>query len=497
MRPFVLLACLLAAPALAQDGTPALSPIAQLDAKVRADDWQTAANSAVSILADASRTSEHAGAWRILGDASLKAGLPYAALTAYARGLGVDAQGVGPSYAQVLKLAGDLHEDIWIGGFVGANLAVPMTPEMRSEVALMGARSLFDRGEWGSALGLLPLIGNDSPLKAEGEVLRGVTLAQQQRYGDALVPLLTSYEQARVRRKDDPHYQATLAMNVARTFFASGNYGRAMEYYDKVPRSDASWLDAHFERAWAHFRVDDIAGTLALLHTHQSPFFEDLYYPEADMLRAQSLYLMCKFPSTTETIDRFEAHYKPLVAQLDKVLGTMGPHEAWQDIQNVRNGGSSKLPASMLHRLASQQRVADAMAATAAADIDLAALKGRNGAWVKPVTDALKARRDERVRAEGTRVLDYARDQRDELKDMLEGLELTRIDLLSLEADLYTRAAATGEEVAFGDKVARVRDLRKKGKHVWPFQGEYWADELGWYRVDARPDCPASLARGQ
>ena len=44
----------------------------------------------------------------------------------------------------------------------------------------------------------------------------------------------------------------------------------------------------------------------------------------------------------------------------------------------------------------------------------------------------------------------------------------------------------------------RLRDLKKakRGYRVWPWQGEAWADELGWFVFSARPDCPATMARG-
>ena len=33
----------------------------------------------------------------------------------------------------------------------------------------------------------------------------------------------------------------------------------------------------------------------------------------------------------------------------------------------------------------------------------------------------------------------------------------------------------------------------KKGYQSWPWEGEYWADELGYYRISTKSDCPASL----
>ena len=29
------------------------------------------------------------------------------------------------------------------------------------------------------------------------------------------------------------------------------------------------------------------------------------------------------------------------------------------------------------------------------------------------------------------------------------------------------------------------------------WQGEYWADELGYYRIDTKPECPENMMRGE
>jgi len=67
---------------------------------------------------------------------------------------------------------------------------------------------------------------------------------------------------------------------------------------------------------------------------------------------------------------------------------------------------------------------------------------------------------------------------------------------MEYETRLYEQAGATGQ-LEFGDPIGRLRKLRKrKNTRVWAFEGEYWADEVGYYRVVTRPDCPESLRAG-
>jgi tetratricopeptide (TPR) repeat protein len=376
-------------------------------------------------------------------------------------------------------------------------MSVPMSNETRQRVALMAARYHFSVGSWGTTLGLLPLAGDSGDVGLDAKILRAVALAQQSRYPEALPPLLAAYEQSK-RSGRTKHQLATLALNIARTFFAAGNFGRAMEYYGKVGRDDTYWPQAHFERAWAHFRIEDMAGTIGLLHTHGSPFFDGWYFPEADLLRAQSLFLMCKFPEAVKSIDSFQESYTPVQAQLGETIGTMTPADAFEDGRGYLEGKNTKLPTVTLRKLGWNDRFQDAVKSMDLAQADLEKLDKLASHDLRGPAMAATQQHQEKLRSsEGERILDEARSATADLADMLQGIELTRIDLLTLEADMYSRAASTGKRIEFEDPIGKLRKLKKKGWQVWPFQGEYWADELGWYKVTGRPECPSSMQRGE
>ena len=57
---------------------------------------------------------------------------------------------------------------------------------------------------------------------------------------------------------------------------------------------------------------------------------------------------------------------------------------------------------------------------------------------------------------------------------------------------MYEQSARAGKELEAAKTVKRTERLRK-GYAEWPFEGEFWEDELGYYRVDVTPECPASM----
>ena len=86
-----------------------------------------------------------------------------------------------------------------------------------------------------------------------------------------------------------------IILNVARSYFAMKNYPLAAEFFAKIPRDSIYWPEAQFERAWAHFYMQDMNGSLGLLFTLGTPYFTAEHYPEAQLLRVYSLFMLCKF----------------------------------------------------------------------------------------------------------------------------------------------------------------------------------------------------------
>lgn len=446
----------------------------------------------VDIVSDPLKAPAHGQAWMMLADNLQAFELPYASLIAFGHAIDGAPQAAGPKLGEMLELADDLGESGPISEALGKNVGLPIPDKIRNRMATIAGRHHLAAGNYGPALGILMMGDSEQPGFADVELLRGVVLSQQGRYGDALAPMLTAQA---LGEKDDreSRFRNRATVNVARAFYATGNYGQAINYYAKVERGSDVWLDAQFERAWAHFRGKDTNGTLAMVFNHSSPFFDDYYYPEAHLLRAYSLFLMCKFPEASKEMDAFQARWEPVKALIDGIA--MSPAEAFADVQAFRSDGQHELPAYLIRSFRYDDRFEDATRSIESADADLARAEGLSNEVGRFADKLIRSQRAARIAAEGQRVLDRVQSAQTELDDMLAGIQITRIDLLSLEAEMYERAAATGV-LDYGDKVGKLRQMRKdrRGFRVWKWQGEYWADEVGWYVFGARPDCPSSMS---
>lgn len=489
-------------PAPAEPAAPTVSveqrtqAFAAHDAAVQSGQKAAAADALLPVLDDPALQPLHGEAWAKMGDLLASFDMEYSALIAYAKAIEADPQ-AGSSKVQVaMDLAAKLGDERVLAPALAANVGLPVDEATRSRMAFLAARHHFQDENYGTAVGILAMVGKDSPVYPRSEALRGVILAQQGRPNDALAPFLTA--QAMKDKVEDPaRFEDVLDLNIGRAYFAAANFPRAIEYYAKVDRASPYWPEAQFERAWAHFRLEDMNGTLGLLHNHTSPFFEDWYFPEGELLRVYAEFLLCKFPEANQDITAFSEHYTPVKAELDRTLGGMTAQDAWQDVRAYIEERPTKLPGMILRPYRYDDRMKGAVQSVQKAEDELARLAN---AAANPSTararERLERRRDEIARTEGDRVLAAAVRKRDELDQMLGSVEITKIDILQFETQLYEKAAVTGQ-IDYGDRIGQLRKLRKtRGARVWPYQGEYWADELGYYRYDVRPDCPTDMAAG-
>jgi tetratricopeptide (TPR) repeat protein len=458
-------------------------------------DRDAAAAALLAIVRDPAKAEAHGEAWGRLADLYMQLGYEMSAVGAWGKAFSLDGPRNAGSLATAFELAATVHDDRPIAEAVGKNVGIPVEGATRNDLAYTAARTQLDRGEIGLAVAVVALGDPGAPGYEDVAMMKGIVLAQQSRFDEAIEALQIA-QATGVQNGRDQAFADLAALNLGRAYYGAGSYGLAISSYASVSRQSNHWLQAQFERAWSHFRGQDMNGALAMLFNHDTPFFAEDYHPEADLLRAYSLFIMCKFTDATAEINAFQERYEPMSAELAAI--SLTPQDAWTDVVAFVDDKPHQLPDWILHPFKGDPRLAEARLAVAHADKELARMEALSDDLEDVARKIVETERAEIVRIEGERVIDRVTQAREELSSMLAGIEITRLDLLNLEAQMYQRASATGV-LDYGDRVEQLKELRKRktGFHVWPFEGEYWADELGWFVFDARPDCPESMARGE
>jgi tetratricopeptide (TPR) repeat protein len=487
-----LLAVFAAGPAFAADPSPALREAAEALAR---GDRNAAGDAAAAVISDPRKAAIHPDAWALLGDVLTSAELPYAALAAYGQAA-KSPTALESRLAAVLALVDTVGDDDALGlPLVGVGADAAPVVQLSIEGAgasahLLAARTGVRTDRFDRAAEIVARIPRTHERYAEARLLRGIALAQQGSAADAVAALQVA--EASVP-PDDRALRDLVEVNLARAYYGADEPLKAIEHYVKVSREGDLWIEAHFERAWAHFKVNDMPGTLSILTAYRTPWFEDRYLAEGDMLRTYAMFLMCKFPSAKEELDRFGARYRPLLGELDQTTTAVDARAAFADAAVYVAGGDPRLPDDVWQAFERDERLRDALRASGRAEEELTRLGAVSSPWAERARTALTARRDALVASEGARVLAEATGMRDELRGFLDNADLTRLDIMDYERRLLERAAVTGE-LDLGDRLGELRALRRRpGSRLWPVQDEVWADEVGYHSVRARSDCREDL----
>lgn len=298
-----------------------------------------------------------------------------------------------------------------------------------------------------------------------------------------------------------PAYYATYRdlanMSMGRLFYSATQFETAGRYYDRVTEGTTAWLDSLFELGWTYFRLGRIDRVLGQLHTLNSPFFEDRYYPEARVLEALILFRTCRFDETLVTVQKFLRDYKPLKKELDAQLsGQRSDAEFYEYLFSLsRDKKSLSVQLRRIFNVAlSDKRLQRAFGAVVQANDEVAGLEKleRNTTAVKAAAQL----REDMGRVRAVMIAEAGGLARQRLSRVREDLtEIIRQGLRIKYESLKARRGSISEAVRqdMAETAKAVSEPREDDvEHiVWPFDGSYWRDELGGYTYDTRSKCTA------
>lgn len=450
-----------------------------------------AVDNLISILDNPAHSYYHVDAYAQLGTLLEELSLPYSALLAYQKALATDASRTTSSVSKAIELAEKIGDTAVLESMFTNMIQLDVDAQLRSRIAYFAAREAFRRGDLGPAFGLLQMVQANDPDFPEAQNLQGVIMSQQDRAPSAIAPFQIAYQKG-LENKKSAKFQDAVLMNMARAYFTAKNYPQAVVYYNQVPRSSFYWADAQFEKGWGYYHMQDMNGLLGTLHTLNSPFFQDEYYAEAELLRIYGLINMCKFEEANRDLDHFATRFTPQKESL-AMVAAKSPKEIFALMRKEVQGTSTEFPQSVVRKFAEEDRLLDSIRSVEAAEQEISRLQSLQGNKFSTLGIAwLTERKDAIEQSEGQRIQQKLSALSMQLQTMLVALDISRLDILDLQTQMLNRAAELGKMEEAKRQVSRSK-RRKKNEVVWDYQGEYWADEVGYYQFTVKSECPASM----
>jgi tetratricopeptide (TPR) repeat protein len=368
---------------------------------------------------------------------------------------------------------------------------------------------LFDE-----ALQLFAKVDRRSKYYVQSQFFSGISFVQQRKS----VPAVQAFQRIvgaveEGQGGDDGTRLKDLAyLSMARTYYSasvrvddvtnaptvdSSKLSAAVKYWNLVDDDSEYWLDALFEESWAYYMAGDYSHALGNVHTIEAPYFPKSYYPEGQVLKAVIYFSNCQFDDAQAISAKIQAKYKPIYDELAALVAKYpeGTDDALVKLLlDVRAGSAKVAPhvkpvvelalgdRQLLRFLEYVKMLDDETARLGEMPTDL-----RKSGLGSDIKDNVELART--LAVQGATKLARERFQRnlDELAEQLRNTDKIVIDVLAAQRNQLEQALVDAQ---VSETESQRNIVVADSEHVvWPFKGEYWRDELGFYRQTITSKC--------
>lgn len=280
--------------------------------------------------------------------------------------------------------------------------------------------------------------------------------------------------------------------NQARALYQDRKFIDAENLYRQIPKDHPLYRKVQMEIAWTLFRAGKIRSALSSLQTLHTPYYENFYDPESFILRAIILIFACQGDEAMKAVNGFEKNFLGLDATLTAWKSRKPDvntiiNEIQITQQKIKDGTLDKkglLPFFVVRSLIDDQPLSGLLRAKR--DIlkeqqlfqkNYAKLNsGPLAAYAKKAYAARLRNMDKNIaRVFNHKIALFQNDYRD-LESQVEFLKYE-----ILEEKKRASKARMIEPKKLDDNEKRSFYVQN-GYRYWPFNGEYWIDEIGNYQ---------------
>lgn len=386
-------------------------------------------------------------------------------------------------------------------------------PAILPEVGLLMGQAAYKLGKLDDAVFFLGHVDASSQLYGKARFLEGVTFVRKfngEQAVESFKDILKWTKESPDKTREMVRVQELAIAALGRVFYQVGHnlwtqdsrdkavssWNTAIKYYATFDQTSQHWLDSLFEASWTYYRVDNFNKALGLLHTLNSPFFNDEYYPEAMLLQAQIYYTNCHYDRVMYILEEFNAIYPPLREKLEgQLTNLLGPEDVFKFLMatNESSGSFDPTTKQVLNAALQDRELRRMLNYIAELDSEIGAIRGAAKGWsdqplaqqlVQDIEFTKQFASAEAGSAAKTRLERVV----DELADLQKRARFIEIETTEKFADVAAAKALDPTAVAEFEREIQAMMSADDEHLFWTFDGEYWRDELGyyWYYLTSR-----------
>lgn len=386
------------------------------------------------------------------------------------------------------------------------------------QVSYMLGRYKYRNQQFEEAVRLFNQVGSGSAFYLKAQFLAGISYVQLRKSVPAVKSfqrVIAAIESGDVSGGEDvARYRDLAYLQIARTLYTASirldpetnapdvdaaKLSTAVLHWNQIDTSSEYWLSALFEESWAYYMAGQHPKALGNIHTLRSPYFPGAFYPEAEVVKAVIYFQNCDYEAATTVVARFNKRFVPIQEELQKVLSRFeGERQAepfFKFLVSVREGSADLAPsiAGIVEASLSDRQLLRGIEYVRVLDRESQLFESLGGSFKgsdlgEQVRGVLKVARELAVQSTGDLARSRYQRNLEELDEHLRNGEKILIDITAAQRNELDQAIAANQVSRAESRIfGRVRPDEEH--MLWPFEGEFWRDELGFYRQVVESAC--------
>lgn len=406
---------------------------------------------------------------------------------------------------ELLSVAADELGDETILNYAVSKMKINEFPAQEKDMLFFRMGEIKSRNkDYKGAVEAFDRVNSDSTYAELAQYMAGTNYAMLKDVDAAISKFETLLSSKRRPVTNDTRVSAIIAL--ARAYYQKKDWGKSLEYYRKVPRDHQLWHSALFESAWADLRDGRFRSALGNFQSLHSSYYDDFYVPESLVLRAIVYLYICKYEEVSKVVKLFETSYGDIQARLTNYLRSTNDPKAYYDevergllikknLQDGKKLSESRIPYKVLRHIIGKPDIERGLDYLRKLYEERRRLEGMSLGFLesplgKYTAKLLIGRVKTAQKLIGIKAKIHMMYMKGELKDLDEQVSYLRYEMIGLQKDLLKKkmAGKNADESKINDDSDR-NEYVKNGYDYWPFQGEFWLDEIGNYFYVGKQSC--------
>ncbi len=390
-----------------------------------------------------------------------------------------------------------------IGTYDASALNDSSLASVKDELLFLLGRHFYRHGgdgDFDKAISLFQQVSRDSEFFIKAKFFEGVTHVRK--YDGK--PAVDAFKEILVIGKEHPHqykaddvadYNELAELQMARVFYSTQQFDTSIKYFEKLDQNSYDWTESLFEASWAYFMKTLNSKALGNIHTLNAPYFETQFFPESMLLKAVIYDKYCLYDQAEEAIQDFNSKYNPLTKNLTDIVAKYEDNaDFYEYVKKVKAGkaGLDAVTQRLVMSVLNDKTLLKTFAWVDELNHELDMLQKSDKAW--QTTQVAAEVLQELTVQQSVAAADAGKVARDRVGRLARELGALSRDGSKIKFDILESKGNKLSAEAAGQRISadhKEEPIIVDDEHFqWKFNGEYWKDELGYYRFKIRSRCP-------